>query len=519
MISNFPFPSILKVFWICQKNKGDAFLCPNGTLFNQQVFVCDWWFNVDCGASTEYYSRNQYIYAGPGIDLFGNQVSVNNRQSTPVNPKRPATDIQSANRARPPTNRPPFQPPRIEPAITTVAPFTNQRQTYQTSIPIVQTTIGTFATTNQGGSFQDLKAVEQSNRNQGYFSRTPNSSTGSRNGATSIYTESRNTQNSNTGGYRTVVASRVPPGYSSRPSNDGYKDDRNNGGYSYKQPENKANFATRRSVVRELSRNSKVYRTEGNNAKRDNGNSYNDYIEAQKRLHLGNNYKPKSSYSQNPLVSKSQTPVKTVNSQSRHQGSGYRLPSNQEYSIKNSRYYHSPQKSGYQDNSRFYNGGSSTTTKRNAIIPDDLDLSGSSFKAPDEIFDDEGFKFSFAKTLVPTTQWTTPMSTAIDRSTKKVRKPSRNTPITYAFDDHDIVTTHRPSSRNAIRKHSKKVSTLSSFDIDNEKSTTVKQPRTYYQVPLRETTEATTPTPAFGKKIRSGKKRNTSDWTRYFHKN
>ena len=24
------------------------FLCPNGTLFNQQYFICDWWFNVDC---------------------------------------------------------------------------------------------------------------------------------------------------------------------------------------------------------------------------------------------------------------------------------------------------------------------------------------------------------------------------------------------------------------------------------------------------------------------------------------
>ena len=23
-------------------------LCPNGTLYNQQYFICDWWFNVDC---------------------------------------------------------------------------------------------------------------------------------------------------------------------------------------------------------------------------------------------------------------------------------------------------------------------------------------------------------------------------------------------------------------------------------------------------------------------------------------
>jgi len=25
-----------------------TFLCPNGTVFNQQFFICDWWFNVDC---------------------------------------------------------------------------------------------------------------------------------------------------------------------------------------------------------------------------------------------------------------------------------------------------------------------------------------------------------------------------------------------------------------------------------------------------------------------------------------
>jgi len=25
-----------------------SFLCPNGTIFNQNYFICDWWFNVDC---------------------------------------------------------------------------------------------------------------------------------------------------------------------------------------------------------------------------------------------------------------------------------------------------------------------------------------------------------------------------------------------------------------------------------------------------------------------------------------
>ena len=25
-----------------------SFLCPNGTIFNQNYFICDWWFNFDC---------------------------------------------------------------------------------------------------------------------------------------------------------------------------------------------------------------------------------------------------------------------------------------------------------------------------------------------------------------------------------------------------------------------------------------------------------------------------------------
>merc|ERR1712106_741585 len=35
-----------------------SFMCPNGTIFNQQVLVCDWWFNVDCSLTEELYSIN-----------------------------------------------------------------------------------------------------------------------------------------------------------------------------------------------------------------------------------------------------------------------------------------------------------------------------------------------------------------------------------------------------------------------------------------------------------------------------
>ena len=40
-----------------------SFLCPNGTLFNQQYFICDWWFNVDCSLAESLYSLNDEVAA------------------------------------------------------------------------------------------------------------------------------------------------------------------------------------------------------------------------------------------------------------------------------------------------------------------------------------------------------------------------------------------------------------------------------------------------------------------------
>jgi hypothetical protein len=33
-------------------------LCPNGTIYNQEVFVCDWWFNFDCSEAEGLYGLN-----------------------------------------------------------------------------------------------------------------------------------------------------------------------------------------------------------------------------------------------------------------------------------------------------------------------------------------------------------------------------------------------------------------------------------------------------------------------------
>jgi len=72
-----------QAFHICANDGNDgllkySFLCPNGTLFNQQYFICDWWFNVDCAQAEGFYSLNADIAAAAaaaspgGDDLSGN---------------------------------------------------------------------------------------------------------------------------------------------------------------------------------------------------------------------------------------------------------------------------------------------------------------------------------------------------------------------------------------------------------------------------------------------------------------
>ena len=51
----------MKAFHICNEDRRTTFLCPNGTLFNQRFFVCDWWFNVDCRKAASLYALNDKL--------------------------------------------------------------------------------------------------------------------------------------------------------------------------------------------------------------------------------------------------------------------------------------------------------------------------------------------------------------------------------------------------------------------------------------------------------------------------
>ncbi|GIX92233.1 hypothetical protein CDAR_476261 [Caerostris darwini] len=42
-----------------------SFLCPNGTIFRQELFICDWWYNVRCEDSPEHYPLSDTLYAQP----------------------------------------------------------------------------------------------------------------------------------------------------------------------------------------------------------------------------------------------------------------------------------------------------------------------------------------------------------------------------------------------------------------------------------------------------------------------
>ncbi|KAG5678667.1 hypothetical protein PVAND_008320 [Polypedilum vanderplanki] len=56
--------------WCVHSGHQYSFLCPNGTVFNQAVRVCDWFFNVNCEQAEEQYTNNDELYK----DAQGNPI-------------------------------------------------------------------------------------------------------------------------------------------------------------------------------------------------------------------------------------------------------------------------------------------------------------------------------------------------------------------------------------------------------------------------------------------------------------
>ena len=50
----------------CLGDRRWSFLCPNGTIFNQQIFTCVWWFDFDCQQAEGLYGLNEGLYESEG---------------------------------------------------------------------------------------------------------------------------------------------------------------------------------------------------------------------------------------------------------------------------------------------------------------------------------------------------------------------------------------------------------------------------------------------------------------------
>ena len=51
---------------MCQHDgRKSDFLCPVGTIFNQEIFVCDWWQNFRCQDTPNFYANNDELYKTP----------------------------------------------------------------------------------------------------------------------------------------------------------------------------------------------------------------------------------------------------------------------------------------------------------------------------------------------------------------------------------------------------------------------------------------------------------------------
>ncbi|XP_068226837.1 titin-like [Palaemon carinicauda] len=78
-----------QVFHICHRSgRQDSFLCPNGTIFNQKYFVCDWWYNFACEDAPFFYPVNAAL-GHPGVPLHRNAFEPDLETARNLPPQQP----------------------------------------------------------------------------------------------------------------------------------------------------------------------------------------------------------------------------------------------------------------------------------------------------------------------------------------------------------------------------------------------------------------------------------------------
>ena len=140
-----------------------SFLCPNGTMFSQAYFICDWWFNVDCSASEQFYSLND--------EIAGN-FDITQLSSAPVEPQPLGTTAF----VPPPTFQSSQSQRRQKPyrANTPSSPQSNGLNTYKSNTPPTNFPQNSNFDSYEDGKRNQVENVE--NINQGSIIRPKNNS-------------------------------------------------------------------------------------------------------------------------------------------------------------------------------------------------------------------------------------------------------------------------------------------------------------------------------------------------------
>ena len=83
-----------QVYHICSKDgktgrlTKKSVLCPKGTQFQQKDFVCDWWFNVDCSTTKQFYKLNKHKGRRKGRATNSVQQEIECARGDPVTGRR-----------------------------------------------------------------------------------------------------------------------------------------------------------------------------------------------------------------------------------------------------------------------------------------------------------------------------------------------------------------------------------------------------------------------------------------------
>ncbi|CAB3362030.1 Hypothetical predicted protein [Cloeon dipterum] len=159
-----------QAFHVCNGDDSppQSFLCPNGTIFNQEVFSCEWWNNVDCAASESHYEKNSQIgvvipYKGERIPVLRVPSNLENAEND-INFQPASSNEDESRLYLPPTSTlPPTTTRRPPPSSTYLPPpTTTRRPPPTTSRPTFRPIVVAELPTNE---------IQQSNVNnnfQGY---------------------------------------------------------------------------------------------------------------------------------------------------------------------------------------------------------------------------------------------------------------------------------------------------------------------------------------------------------------